>query len=364
MTRHASRTLRRKGTGPKARKARTKAATPTPCFVTYAPPPAVVRAPWIPRGPRHVAFAYPSWYVTPSPVKDTQGPEGGTKQGRITVKGPALQTFPDPIIECECSRWPNGILLAFDLVQIELKVAALISGDPTLCAAYPMDGPEGDLHSAMAVIIFEEPFLLERCGAPLNKTNKAFAFPWRDAAKHNNFRGLYRGGADKFQQTVFRKTNGQILLPISYCKRAVAVYPKTYPGLWSWQEGLIALAAQTGRIELPFTGQSRYFEGGSDYEVNEICNFPIQTTAGNELLRLQAFIHHHGPSLNHRRPPFYMTHQVYDAIKFDCRDEAAAAQVRALVREAVAWETTNGYWAALCSHYGRTIPLTYEESHT
>ena len=308
------------------------------------------RKPWItPTGTARVEFGYPTWFVTPSYAKDTGGESGGTIQGRITCKSPPAQTFPDGIKSCIHSRWPGGTIAWFDLSQIELRVAALLSGDVELMAAYQSPVPV-DLHTACAVEFFGEASL----GDP------AFRTRYRTPAKHIRFGKLYRAGADKLQMTVLKKAN--IIIDHEFCDREVRARPTRNPELWAWQESVIAEARRVGHVLLPFIGQSRMFMGGEDYDVSEIINMPVQTTAGNALLRLQAYCHHCGPHLNARQPPFLMFINIYDAIGFDCRDDDAVAMATSLVNDAVEFESKWGYWSALCAHYGREIPLVYERT--
>lgn len=51
------------------------------------------------------AIAYPTWYLTPSPVKDGAGDSGGQQQCRPSAKHPNLQTFPPAIKHCATSRF-------------------------------------------------------------------------------------------------------------------------------------------------------------------------------------------------------------------------------------------------------------------
>jgi hypothetical protein len=53
---------------------------------------------------------------------------------------------------------------------------------------------------------------------------------------------------------------------------------------------------------------------------------------------------------------------VYDAIYFDCRDEAAVSRLDALFRDAFTHVTTAGYWGRLCEKLGRHVPVRYERT--
>lgn len=299
--------------------------------------------------PTKLGIAYPSWYVTPAPVKGDQGGEGGTIQGRITCKNPAAQTFPPIIKDCMVSRWPNGVIVSYDLSQIELRIAALISGCDTLLSAYCGPNPL-DLHTERAKRIFGA-----SCIASPN-----FYESHRQPAKHVNFSDLFRAGANKIQATILVKA-GQII-DLEFCEQIVSDRPHTRPGLWAWQGRTIQQAHSKGYLELPFIGQSRHFLGGDKYDISEIINFPIQTTAGNLLLHIQHYIHKHGPSLADPKPPFLMFLNVYDAIYFDVRVQSYLPQLRSLFQEAVNHVVTQGYYARLQQYYQREVPVLYEES--
>lgn len=347
IKRHQLKKLRRQSSA-KGTAARLKASKPKTQLVTYQPVPMPIRLAWAPPpNQTDVQLCYPSWFVTPSYTKDSGGDSGGTIQGRITCKAPAAQTFPSEIKKHITSRWPKGSIVWFDLSQIELRVAALLSGDRELLSAYCSSVPV-DLHSLCARQVF----------GPDVEKDPDFHSKYRAPAKHFRFGHLYRAGPDKLQMTVLRKSN--IIVSLDFCKKVVRERPVTQPGLWEWQNQLIAQARRDGHIHLPFIGQSRMFMGGEAYDISEIVNMPIQTTAGNVMLRLHAYCHHHGPPLNDTRPPHYQCLNVYDAILFDCRDDASVEDATALVAAAINYESSEGYWHDLCKYYGHDIPLQYE----
>lgn len=340
----------RRGTPKQQKLARKKAAERKLALVTYSPAPTTDRLPWVERVEgRDIWFAHPTWFVTPSFEKDDSGGGGGTIQGRITCKGPAAQTFPDEIKSHITSRWPEGFIVWFDLSQIELRVAALLSGDRELLDAYCSSHPV-DLHTTCAEQVFGTACL----------SDPDFKKKYRTPSKHFRFGHLYRAGGDKLQLTILRKSG--IIVPLSFCEKVAKERPYTQPGLWRWQERMIREARADCRVILPFTGQSRAFLGGDAYDVSEIVNMPIQTTAGNLMLRIQSYIHQHGPDLNATQPPFHMFINIYDALGFDCRDREATEEVTALIHAAVAYEESFGYWRMVCDWAGRDVPLAYERT--
>lgn len=298
----------------------------------------------IPKSNKPVEFAYPTWYCVPTFAKDSGGSQGGTLQGRITCKKPSAQTFPKTIKACIQSRFgTKGSILGFDLSQVELRVAALLSGDAALMAAYS----EGaDLHKQRALQIF---------GPDIEASPKFNDY--RQAGKMINFADLFRSGPTTMQSQLLAMTGQKH--PVEFFKNVADSRPHHRPGLWKWQEERIHEARSNGYVCLPFTGQSRYFMGGEKWDVNEIVNFPIQTTAGNTLLRIQARLNKTISAFNARRQNAYMFLNIYDAVYFDCRNSEVPA-LKELVKQAINYVEHEGYWSWLQERCGRTIPLEYD----
>jgi hypothetical protein len=320
-------------------------------LVTYSPKPVMGRTPWIPRSQAvDVGLAFPTWYVTPSQAKDDSGTEeGGTKQGRPTCKGPAAQTFPSIIKEAYVSRYPDGLIVGYDLSQIELRVPALLTGEPSLVGAYV--GPDRtDLQTQRAVQvfgegIFEDPDWREK---------------YRQPGKHGNFTDLYRAGPSKFQETMLRK--GNRVVSLEFAASVTNARAKLRPVLYRWQDDLIEDAHRLGRIALPFTGQSRWFMGGEKFDENEIVNMPIQTIAGNTLIAIQNRLHDLLPDMNESDPPFLMFLNVYDAVFFDVRDADVLTELDRIWAEAVDYVQEVGYWSMIEEHVGREVPIEYDRT--
>lgn len=296
-----------------------------------------------------VGVSYPTWFVTPTASKDGAGSQGGTLQGRITCKNFRHQTDPDEIKDCYASRWSSGHIVGYDLSQIEMVVAGLLSGDEALCSAFCADPPL-DLHTSRATQVF----------GPSITDHPDFKKVYRQASKGANFGDLFRAGAQTLQTQVFKQTG--VVIPLSLCENIVKTRPFVRPGLWAWQQELIRSTRERGYLELPFIGQSRRFMGGDAYDISEIVNMPVQCTAGNVLLRIQHHLDRTLPSINAPSPDILMFLNVYDAIYFDCRNDAAVDRLDVLFRDAFTHVTTDGYWARLCALHSRTIPIRYERT--
>lgn len=286
-------------------------------------------------------LAFPVWYPVPAAAKDASGSEGGTIQGRITCKHPSAQTFPPQIKDCVTSRFHGGTILSLDLSQIELRVAALCSGDKSLLAAFN-DGL--DLHTDRAVQLFGKGAL----NSPTFKTLE------RQVGKTMNFADLFLASPFRMRMSVHEMTGK--LMPLSFFEEVAETRPEARPGLHAWQQSLLRRVDTDGHLTLPFTGQSRTFVGGSAEHLNEIVNFPIQTQAGNTLLAIQRAI---APLLSSRVRMFL---QVYDAVYLDVHPDIDLDSLKAKLKFHIEEVRDRGYWSLLQSHYGHTVPLEYDFS--
>lgn len=281
---------------------------------------------------------YPSWHITPSPYKDGGGAEGGTMQSRITASNPPIQTLPAIVKACMHSRFPGGTLLSMDLSQIELRTAALLSGDVGLLRAYQ----EGrDLHADLAASVMGEqvrdnPYF----GTGDNKRDP------RQIYKVANFLALYRGGAGRLQQQILE--DGGPLLPLDQCRDIIYRMKLERQGLWMWQDEIIARARKDGLLTLPWTGQTRHFDPKNE---REPISFVNQATASNVTLRLMNCW---------RRLPkrVILCVNVYDSITLDC-PAGTLEDTKGVLEETMHWLRTEDYWAALEARYDRKVPLTY-----
>jgi DNA polymerase len=294
--------------------------------------------------------AFPSWYVVPSSWEakgsskshDPSTERGGTKQGRWSAKRHAIQTEPSVITDCATTRFTPGFLASADLSQIELRIAALLSGDPVMLAEYHRPNP--DKHTDTALALF---------GAPIQQ-RADFRSVWRQIAKQVNFLALYGGGPPAFRDTVLQKVG--IDLPILECSRILAAFRRTYAVLVAWQRSLIAQVKRDHYLELPLIGQSRLFLGGReavDAQGNEIRDFPVQTLASNVLQSAQ---HALQDDLVTRRMQTVISCQVHDSLRLDGPLHEYRTVERLLHRHL----TDPPFYRDLCTHYDRTVPLDYE----
>lgn len=324
-----------------------------------------------------IGMSYPTWYPVPSVAES--GTAGGTQQGRVTCKHPALQTFPKHselgkrLSKCFRSRYKPGFLISVDLSQIELRVAALLSGDPVMIDEY-VQGV--DRHTKTAKLIIRklleyypdrDAFEIKKVEVPrarleyfLGEDPKVLKkLPdfevWRQMGKTTNFLILFGGRGPKLRLSFLEDLG--VELPLAVCDAVIFETMANYRVFKGWQDSLMQEALEYGRLEIPLTGQSRTFIGTKkvleDTYRSEILNFKIQTTAANIMLDMQSAC---WEVLLTFRERVYMGLNVYDAAYLDGPMSMYAA-TRKIIPEVFG---RSRYYDALCTLLERTVPLGYD----
>ncbi len=284
-------------------------------------------------------FCYPRWF--PVPGEFTDETTGGTKQARIVAKGPPCQTFPPRVKACITGRFKYGWMVWFDYSQIELRVAALLSGDKPFMQAF-LDGT--DMHAATAVLMFGENIV----------QHPNFKKKYRQAGKVFNFRSLFRGGVKKAQSTLMK--NLGILLSEADIAKIDNAFWKRHVRLREWQDELQAFVRANGYYELPLIGQSRLFLGGKkarEKKLNEIVNLPVQAIAADIMLNAQYTL---WAAFRRAGMKAMVPCNVYDAAYVEC-PKYEIYRVRRVIAEVL---PNPPFYEALCQELGRRLPLEYE----
>ncbi|MEK7635100.1 MAG: DNA polymerase [Patescibacteria group bacterium] len=167
--------------------------------------------------------------------------QAGTTTGRMSSENPNLQNIPTSSENGKVIRKaflaPYGLkLLAFDYSQIELRIAAFLSGDEKLIEIFKSGE---DVHSSVAAHVF---------GVPINKVDKEM----RRRAKVINFGILYGMGVSALTVNLGsdRKT----------AQEFYNTYFETFEGLAKYLGETKAEALKFGYTKT-FFGRRRYFEG-------------------------------------------------------------------------------------------------------
>ena len=291
---------------------------------------------------------YPVWYPVPSVFEKggTKNKEkkGGTIQGRITPRKPPAQTFPRPVKACMKSRFPGGTLRTYDFSQIEMRMAALLSGCPVLMGAYLTPGRS--VHLDTTFMLYPH----------LKKLTKDEVKEFREytSCKSLNFLVIFRGGPVAYQMTA--RSDCGLEIPIEQCKAHIDTWYAGHPVFRAWQDSQIALVAEQGYLELP-TGWSRTFGTGMANAMGamkEICNFPIQTLGSGQIPESSQFVIMQGLIRSKMRA--VVCGNKYDSITVDTpyyETEAVDELVDGAMKHPPLMKI-------LEQELGRTIPIEYE----
>jgi DNA polymerase-1 len=246
----------------------------------------------------------------------------GSVTGRLASSDPNLQNIP---VRTELGRQVRQAfvaaegcqLLSVDYSQVELRIAAHMSNDEAMLAAF-LD--HQDIHTATAAAIYN---------IPLEQVTK----DQRRHAKAINFGLIY--GMSPYGLT--RTTD----LTLAEAEDFVEAYFKRFPGIKQYLDRVRIQAATDGYVET-LLGRRRYFPGLKNpqnqtvrnREEREAINAPIQGTAADimklAMIRVQEALKEKGLASR-------MLLQVHDELVLECPEEelSQAADVVQQVMEAV-----------------------------
>jgi len=241
----------------------------------------------------------------------------GAVTGRLSSNNPNLQNIP---IRTELGRRvrngfiaPKGsVLLSVDYSQIELRIAAHMSGDEAMLAAFRAGQ---DIHATTAAAIYN---------VPLENVTKDM----RRHAKAINFGLIY--GMSAFGLT--RSTE----LTLAEAEDFVKEYFQDFPGVKRYLDGIRKSAAQDGYVET-LLGRRRYFpalkaqtnKAMKNREEREAINAPIQGTAA-DIMKIAML---HIPSaLAEAKLKGKMLLQVHDELVIECPQVELDETVRVVKR--------------------------------
>jgi DNA polymerase-1 len=172
--------------------------------------------------------------------------QAGTTTGRMSSQNPNLQNIP---IKTEYGRRireafsaeRGNMMLAIDYSQIELRIAAGLSGDKNLVRIFKEGG---DVHRAVASQVF---------GVPADKVD----YEMRRRAKVINFGILYGMGVNALKVNL---SEGSASVSRDEAAAFLKAYFDKFSGLAEYIEKTKAFAAKNGYTETLF-GRRRYFAG-------------------------------------------------------------------------------------------------------
>lgn len=241
--------------------------------------------------------------------------QAGSTTGRMATQNPGLQNIPVRSEEGFAIRKAfvaqRGFrLVAIDYSQIELRIAAILSGDPKLIEIFKAGE---DVHSGVASRVF---------GVPEAQVDREM----RRRAKVINFGILYGMGVNALRQNLGDDT------PRAEAQEFLTAYFHTFTTLAQYLEDVKSSARKLGYTETYF-GRRRYFEGIRSAipfirasAERMALNAPIQGTAADVIRIAMVDIDKYLTEAN-REDDVRMILQVHDELIFEVKQARIATVI-------------------------------------
>lgn len=249
----------------------------------------------------------------------------GARTGRLSSSDPNLQNQPAYIRSAYIAS-PGYKLMARDYEQLEMRILAHMSGDPTLCNAI-LTGL--DVHSSTAATMFgvtyesiqEARAKDDRVGeAKKNKqeTDEVISprekelIGYRKIAKTINFGLMYGQGANKLAATIG--------VDVEKARELIDKYFKTFPAVTKYFENAISRAREVGYCETILKrrrgvpGLNSSLRAEQSEAERKVKNTPIQGTA-SEIVKMAMIKIYEDPLIT--ASGTRMLIQVHDEIVFE-----------------------------------------------
>jgi DNA polymerase I len=237
--------------------------------------------------------------------------------GRLSSTDPNLQNIPirtDQGREIRKAFIPDkgNRILALDYSQIELRIAAHMSGDTNLIAAF---NNGEDIHRTTAAKIFNTP-------------DHSVTYDMRRAAKAVNFGIIYGISAFGLSQN--------LRIEIDKAQEIIDAYFLTYPKLKQFMENVVEEAKVTGYVET-LLGRKRFIPElqAGNWQLKQAgkrmaINMPIQGTQADIIKMAMIKI----DDMIQQEPGIRMILQVHDELVFEVREqlvESCAKDVKSIM---------------------------------
>ena len=226
----------------------------------------------------------------------------GTVTGRLSGEGGIQQVPRDPFIRSIIGAPPGYAFVQADYSQVELRIAAMISGDRNMLGQY-LRGE--DIHTIRA----------QRMTGRLDVTKEE-----RKKAKAVNFGYIYGMGAAKFVTYAFE--NYDVHMTIEEAEADRARFFEDYPALMPWHERQRRLARRYKRVASPL-GRIRHLPDieSEDSKVQgeserQAINSPVQSMASDLMLGSAITLHGMIP-----RDEGHIVGSVHDSLLFEIRED-------------------------------------------
>lgn len=276
--------------------------------------------------------------------------QNGTTTGRFSSQDPNLQNLP---IKSELGKKirngfvaPNSSsLLAFDYSQIELRVAAILSGDKKMTQIFR----EGkDIHAGVASFVF---------GAPIEKVDSEM----RRRAKVINFGIIYGMGVSSLRKSLVRPKSdsdtGSEEITREEAQKFYNNYFNQFSGIRDYLEKVKVFAIKNSYTETLF-GRRRYFPNINsripflkNMAERTAINAPIQGTATADIIKLAIRYAEEDLEKAKLLDKVHLVLQIHDELVYEAEDETCL-EAQKIIKNAMQTVLERSYL-----HFKTNIPL-------
>lgn len=243
---------------------------------------------------------HPNYKLSGTVTGRLSGGKEGNKDTRVGVQ----QVPRDTLIRGIIGAPPGWSFVEADFSQVELRVAAHISQEPTMLRLFTLDE---DIHMTMAMQI---------TGKPASSVSKEE----RKKAKGVNFGYLYAMGAHKFVD--YARDNYGVIVSEEEAKMVRDRFFETFSHLLRWHQRQRRLVQQYGRVQSPI-GRVRHLPDiySEDRDVQaeaerQAINSPVQSMASDMMLLSLIMLHEILPT-----DEAVIVGSVHDSLLFEVRDD-------------------------------------------
>jgi DNA polymerase-1 len=220
------------------------------------------------KGPSDDGCVHPYYLPVSKDSDDEDTGKGMAGTGRIQARDPNIQQLPPDARYIVIPR-PGMVLVSFDFKQLELRIAAALSGDRAL---------SDDLELG----IFER--VMERLGCD------------RTRAKNIVYGTLYGGGPGALQHAL--RARG-VKTTLKECKYMQAQLAANYPTLWAWRAHVANTAKAQRFLRNPYERVRYFYDKGKDRAA--ALDYLPQSTAADvvwsDFYSLDACLTRHGGAI-------------------------------------------------------------------
>jgi DNA polymerase-1 len=271
--------------------------------------------------------------------------QNGTTTGRFSSQDPNLQNLP---IKTELGKKirggfvaPKGYkLAAFDYSQIELRVAAMLSGDKKMTQIFR---DKKDIHAGVASFVF---------GVPIEKVDSEM----RRKAKVINFGIIYGMGVTALRKNLGGHAGGQASTR-EEAQKFYDNYFNQFSGIRDYLEEVKKLAQQNSYTETLF-GRRRYFPNINsripflkNMALRTATNAPIQGTATADIIKLAIRFAFEDLKNENLLDRVHLVLQIHDELVYEIEDSVLEQSLK-IIKNAMEGVLERSYL-----HYKTDIPL-------